>query len=178
MSARGDAQAPDLRQVRDEAFGDAIAQVVAVRVAAAVDERQHRHRTDRLASRRPQAEELHSRGKQRDDGDGAASDQRPLASPATGSGEWSFLSARRERAGIAVALQALQVARSSDACWYRSLGSFSSALLMTSSSLAGDSGVTRPTGIGVRFRIASWMCRVCSRRTLSAGRHLVENGAE
>ena len=50
---------------------------------------------------------------------------------------------------------------------------------MTSSSLGGDSGFTRPTGIGVRFRMASWIVPgVLAGEGLPACRHLVEDGAE
>ncbi len=54
--------------------------------------------------------------------------------------------------------------RSSDADWQRISRSFSSALLMTSSSLGGKSGFRRVGGAGARFRIASVTTPVVSPR--------------
>ena len=50
---------------------------------------------------------------------------------------------------------------------------------MISSSLGDSSGFTRPTGIGVRFRMASWMVPgVLPGKAVPACRHLVQDGAE
>src|SRR5438132_13771510 len=45
--------------------------------------------------------------------------------------------------------------RMSDACWYRKLRSFSSALLIMSSSLAGSSGFRRTGAVGALCRMES-----------------------
>src|ERR1700690_1080800 len=59
-------------------------------------------------------------------------------------------------------------ARISAADWQRRSRSFSSALLITSSSFGGKSGFRRIGGVGARFRIASVITPVVSPRKGSA----------
>ena len=131
-----------LREVVDEAFGDAVAQVFRVRIAAGVDERQHGERIDRLG-----------RGAQKEERESRPSDRRCRRhcglSPAGHAPD------RLEPVAVAIARQALEVARSSAALWYRVSRSFSVALLMMRTSSSGSRGFSRSARSGARFRMAS-----------------------
>jgi hypothetical protein len=51
-------------------------------------------------------------------------------------------------------------ARNSAALWHRNPGFFSSAFPIAPSSASGSSGLTRPAGGGIRFKMASKMTAI------------------